>query len=148
MKNLQRQEEGVSPVIGVILMVAITVVLAAVVFVMVNQFGAGGDEAPSVAFNRDEARDQITLTKAEGGLSWDQFQVKLSVDGEYALNGAATVAVGAGNVTDFASATTVTGGDELAFCGDAAAQNVVVTIIHAESNAQIYRTEFASIEAC
>ncbi len=47
-------DEAVSPVIGVILMVAITVVLAAVVFVLVSNLGEGADQKPQVGFTKDE----------------------------------------------------------------------------------------------
>ncbi|HUR62116.1 MAG TPA: type IV pilin [Candidatus Thermoplasmatota archaeon] len=48
-------DEAVSPVIGVILMVAITVVLAAVVFVLVSNLSKGANTAsPQVAFTKDE----------------------------------------------------------------------------------------------
>lgn len=39
MRRLKRREEGVSPVIATILMVAITVVLAATLYMMVGDFG-------------------------------------------------------------------------------------------------------------
>ena len=42
MKKIYRKEEGVSPVIATILMVAITVVLAATVYIMVAGMGSGG----------------------------------------------------------------------------------------------------------
>ena len=42
MKKIYKKEEGVSPVIATILMVAITVVLAATVYIMVAGMGAGG----------------------------------------------------------------------------------------------------------
>ena len=48
MKRVWRKDnkEGVSPVIATILMVAITVVLAAVLYVMVSDFMDDGDGAP------------------------------------------------------------------------------------------------------
>ncbi len=42
MKKIMKKEEGVSPVIATILMVAITVVLAATVYIMVAGMGTGG----------------------------------------------------------------------------------------------------------
>ena len=48
-------DRGVSPVIGTILMVAIAVVLAAVMFVVVTQITKSkGDSPPDMAFIRDE----------------------------------------------------------------------------------------------
>lgn len=56
-------DEAVSPVIGVILMVAITVVLAAVVFVLVSGLsGDQKDQAPSVTFAKTEAPDGLGAT--------------------------------------------------------------------------------------
>lgn len=46
-KHFRNQDSAVSPVIAVILMVAITVVLAATVYVWVSGFGAGGGNAPA-----------------------------------------------------------------------------------------------------
>lgn len=46
-KFLNNDDEAVSPVIAVILMVAITVVLAATVYVWVSGFGSGGGNTPS-----------------------------------------------------------------------------------------------------
>ena len=46
MKKMYRKEEGVSPVIATILMVAITVVLAATVYIMVSGILGGGGSAP------------------------------------------------------------------------------------------------------
>ncbi len=49
MKELKRNEEGVSPVIATILMVAITVVLAATLYMMVGDIG--GDDTQPLAGN-------------------------------------------------------------------------------------------------
>ena len=46
----RRDREAVSPVIATILMVAITVVLAAVLYVMVMGFGTGNQTTPTGAF--------------------------------------------------------------------------------------------------
>src|SRR5688500_16831791 len=65
-QSFKQNDEAVSPVIGVILMVAITVVLAAVVFVLVSNLGEGADEKPQVGFTKDEdgANPGGTLTVA------------------------------------------------------------------------------------
>jgi flagellin-like protein len=48
LRELFTDDDAVSPVIGVILMVAITVILAAVIGAFVLGFGGGGPSAPSV----------------------------------------------------------------------------------------------------
>ncbi len=54
MKKIWRNEEGVSPVIAVILMVAITVVLAAVLYVMVSGMLGSTGTTPTVSMNWNE----------------------------------------------------------------------------------------------
>lgn len=61
-------DSGVSPVIGVILMVAITVVLAAIVFVLVSNLGRAPGEIPSLSMTIDG--DNFTVAHASPGLLW------------------------------------------------------------------------------
>ena len=63
----KQNDEAVSPVIGVILMVAITVVLAAVVFVLVSNLGKGTEAAENASASLQSPSSgviQITLVKA------------------------------------------------------------------------------------
>jgi len=54
--KLRKNAEAVSPVIATILMVAITVVLAAVLYVMVMGFSSGGgSNTPTVAMSKTES---------------------------------------------------------------------------------------------
>lgn len=86
-KFLKNDEEAVSPVIAVILMVAITVVLAATVYVWVSGFGASNSQpAKSIALTGDGAlntpasnNDQKTymVASASPGLKWADLTVKL-----------------------------------------------------------------------
>ena len=82
-KKLLTEERAVSPVIGVILMVAITVILAAVVGSFV--LGLAGDvseNAPTVQidFSYDTDTDTVTLTH-DGGSSFSSDTVRLSGTG-------------------------------------------------------------------
>ena len=61
-RKLLKNQEGVSPVIAVILMVAITVVLAAVLYVMVTGLiGENQVANPRVSFAKDATSNQIEL---------------------------------------------------------------------------------------
>jgi flagellin-like protein len=72
-------DEAVSPVIGVILMVAITVVLAAVVFVLVSNLSKGGSQsAPALSFNTDSVADKLTVTSAATGADWSRLSLKVT----------------------------------------------------------------------
>ena len=75
-------DRAVSPVIGVILMVAITVILAAVIGTFVLGLGDQlGDTAPQASFTIDEnGTENISITKT-GGQPIDGADLALSVDG-------------------------------------------------------------------
>jgi flagellin-like protein len=75
-------DRAVSPVIGVILMVAITVILAAVIGTFVLGLGDQlGDTAPQATFTIDSnGTDTINVTKT-GGQSLESDDLVLSVDG-------------------------------------------------------------------
>jgi len=68
---VRKDEKAVSPVIATILMVAITVVLAAVLYVMVTGLiGGGGTGQPTVAFgNPTETTTPGTFTLSPSGIS-------------------------------------------------------------------------------
>ncbi|WP_224334548.1 type IV pilin [Haloprofundus halobius] len=66
-KKLFNDERAVSPVIGVILMVAITVILAAVIGTFVLGLGDQvGNSAPQASFDFDYSSDEVTITH-DGG---------------------------------------------------------------------------------
>ena len=70
-ERIKNSERAVSPVIGVILMVAITVILAAVIAAFVLGFGADQDSAPQATWSISQSGElgtdyELTLTH-EGG---------------------------------------------------------------------------------
>ena len=67
--GLLTDEEAVSPVIGIILMVAITVILASLIGVFAfDVFGQDSEEAPAVIFeyNYDGDNDELTIRHQSG----------------------------------------------------------------------------------
>ena len=91
MKNDMKNEQAVSPVIATILMVAITVVLAGVLYVWANSLAADQPEsgtrisytADDAAANTSEATDDTLMSvrwqHAEDDLNWAFVVMKLSV---------------------------------------------------------------------
>ena len=76
LKKLFTEERAVSPVIGVILMVAITVILAAVIGAFVLGLGDSVSEtAPSAQISFDYSDGDVTVTH-EGGDSFDGDNVR------------------------------------------------------------------------
>jgi flagellin-like protein len=110
-------DEAVSPVIAVILMVAITVVLAATVFVLVSDIGNNTTgSAPELSFREDQEADTLTVIKAESGLTWASFTVS--------------------GCTAPADAESVDAGDQLTACSGR------VTVSHDASNTLVYEGTF------
>jgi flagellin-like protein len=78
---VRKDSEAVSPVIATILMVAITVVLAAVLYVMVLGFGGTSQTTPAATYNKTTITDGqritiVSITKTD--VSWDDVRVQLS----------------------------------------------------------------------
>jgi len=80
LKQLFTDDDAVSPVIGVILMVAITVILAAVIGAFVLGFGGGGPSAPSVQWDTSTQNSNVTFNHGGGDTIEDPDGV-LSVSG-------------------------------------------------------------------
>ena len=91
LKNLFKDDDAVSPVIGVILMVAITVILAAVIASFVLGLGDTADEVqPNTNFaldnidNEGEEEPELTVTLTDGdAIDFEELVLRGSaVDGE------------------------------------------------------------------
>ncbi|KAB1189980.1 type IV pilin [Haloferax sp. MBLA0076] len=86
-KTFLSESRAVSPVIGVILMVAITVILAAVIGTFVLGLGDQVSEtAPQASFSFDynSTDDNLTITHESGdGISVDQLNVSVTSDTTY-----------------------------------------------------------------
>jgi len=82
MKAMKKNDMGVSPVIAVILMVAITVVLAGVVFLWAQSFTneAGGTvRSLNVKGSIDAGNSELQLEVISGTITWADY--KILVDG-------------------------------------------------------------------
>ena len=76
-KFVEGNEEGVSAVIGVILMVAITVAIAATVYVYVSgMIGGTQTKTPSIAFTSDNTNNKIVVASADTGIVWTDISIK------------------------------------------------------------------------
>ena len=141
MKNETRNDEAVSPVIATILMVAITVVLAGVLYVWAANLAESNTDGDLALYSFSGAdgagADEVVVTMDQGGdLGWASAKVKVAI-GQNA-------AVTAGNCADDSTAPcyTVTESDTLWNVGEAvtittqgcdngdATCTVTVTILH------------------
>ena len=145
--NLDTDERGVSPVIGVILMVAITVILAAVIGAFVLNLGSNlGNSGPQAQIAIQDASatvgsgtDVFTVTH-NGGDTLQASELKMTVtDGTstYTATGLHTGSFGSG--VSFAShpGTTISTGDSFTIKnngGISSGDQITVKIIDTKSN--------------
>jgi flagellin-like protein len=91
LQNLRADEDAVSPVIGVILMVAVTVILAAVIASFVLGMGSTVNASPQTSFSFDyedggngfgpsDGDDSVTIAHESGG-ELDADRVSVVIDG-------------------------------------------------------------------
>ena len=112
-KFIEADERAVSAVIGVILMVAITVAIAATVYVYVSgMIGGTKTQTPNVACTTDATTNRIQVATADSNIKWTDIVVTLDKAGAsyraYYANGTAIAAV---NNTAGAGVAEVSAGD-------------------------------------
>lgn len=110
MKAMKKNDLGVSPVIAVILMVAITVVLAGVVFLWAQSFTEdAGDSVKtlSVDMELDAGDGTLTITPLKGNIDWSEYKIICNGD-EITFTGTTN----AGLSQTFALNNTVTAGND------------------------------------
>jgi flagellin-like protein len=96
-KDLFEDDNAVSPVIGVILMVAITVILAAVIASFVLGLGDQPDPSPTPQFDTSYETDGLNLTKT-GGNDFDT--ANLEIDYSITVKDDSTTTTSEGTITD------------------------------------------------
>lgn len=85
-RQLQTDDRAVSPVIGTILMVAVTVILAAIIGTFMLDLGDGVSASPtaSFGFDQDGAAGETNATVSvthQGGDTLDADKIEVRVDG-------------------------------------------------------------------
>ena len=168
---VRKDAEAVSPVIATILMVAITVVLAAVLYVMVLGFGGTSTQAPTtslakkvpgpsygvryefVAISKTTSWDDISIQLSDGtyNIAWHPVKTDLSsalgtITKAYASQTFGTLTVW-GNLTDLTGNGNVNGGDYFTFTTGSAATfgtstTYTINIIYDPTSEKIFDTTF------
>jgi len=158
-RKFVQADDAVSPVIAVILMVAITVVLAATVFVLVSDIGSNTSKnAPAISWSESESDDNWKISQAPNSVKWTDFEIKASDAAAGYLFGAAITAaadcggaggcdIGGADTYEAVSGATgnLEGGQSLYFCGSA---DTTFTLRHVPTNSVANDFSFASLTAC
>jgi len=152
-KFIEEDERAVSAVIGVILMVAITVAIAATVYVYVSgMISSPGSQAPSIIFQSNENDDRIIITTTDPNVQWEDLAIRstgavtIYINGECLATGPVGVALTANTLTTFTDAMISTGdasvdldpSDFIDIEGTAGPfEDITITIVHTESGKTI-----------
>jgi len=145
--------EAVSAVIGVILMVAITVAIAATVYYYVTVIMPTGPQStPAFELRVDEENDRLIVSTADPSADWNRLAIKANKAGtEFLLNGEIAAAGDGTAVTT--SLTEITGSADpmsateyIDFEGTAAdVTDVKYTLVDTTANAEIGTKTFLTI---
>ena len=134
-----KDKRAVSPVVGVILMVAITIVLAATIYIWISSMSSPATAAPSInlrgEFEKDNGNYKLVLTvvSVQGDAIWEDLQVTYSVDG----SDPQPVDISSQNLGGLVQA-----GQQFEIDGLSGGQEVTVQIVHVPSNSVIYENTF------
>ena len=137
-QTFKQNDEAVSPVIGVILMVAITVVLAAVVFVLVSNLGSNNESAPRVSFTKSTSGLNTTFTVAQAeNAIWNEFKLAPATQTDCAITGEGGTPDGTTGV--FTATTAISAGDKVSFTATASGDcDGAFNLVHVSSNSIVY----------
>ena len=132
-RRLVRNGKAVSPVVGVILMVAITIVLAATIYIWISSMSSPAATAPSINFRGTFEKSNgnytlvLTVISVQGNANWDDLNITV---------------IG-GNVTNNENLTgAVNAGDKIEIDDLEPNTEVKVVIKHVPSNSIIYENTF------
>ncbi len=131
-KFKEADERAVSAVIGVILMVAITVAIAATVYVYVSgMIGGTKNQTPNVACTTDSTANKVTVATADANIKWSDITVTTNPSNGYIIfwNGG----VNNNTANPMLTTTTVMAGDYIFLTGSNAG-NVQVTLAYKPTN--------------
>jgi len=158
-RNREEKQDAVSAVIGVIIMVAITIAMAAVAYAyFTGMIGNPQEEVPIIEFIPNENLDQIQISSTDDGVQWEDLAIRSTAAVTIYVNGEVTAVLGtpitANTLTTFTDAMIATGdasitldpSDYIDIEGTTASlEDVTITIVHVESGSTISIFDFATI---
>lgn len=147
-------EAGVSPVVGVLLMIAVTMVIGGVMFIIATGIEGSDEPPPLVQFIRSNQDGQLKVVRLERNVDLAFVDVKMSRDGFLAYNEDASTSAIEAPANQYVSISDVEGtelraGDFLEFCLDGPQQTIEVTVrISDPPDIVIYENSFTGVRPC
>jgi|WetSurMetagenome_2_1015567.scaffolds.fasta_scaffold68423_4 flagellin-like protein len=157
MWKMKKSKEAVSPVIATILMVAITVVLAAVLYVMVMGFGSNPDSNPTMSLTDSPYgpahQQKVMVAEVSDPIDISSAKISLVIDGTaYTISGATGSFVAAGLpgtatvtfVNLLTTDTTVNTGDYFIVSNSVASETMVFSFLYGSESKSIASADWTS----
>ena len=118
-KFIEADERAVSAVIGVILMVAITVAIAATVYVYVSgMIGGTKNQTPNIACTTDSTTNHIQVATADGNIKWKDVVITTAAGFTWTVYNPSGSGIGnAANWSSLADTVYVIAGDYILLAG-------------------------------
>lgn len=153
-------DEAVSAVIGVILMVAITVAIAATVYVYVSGMIGVQQKVPMVQFLADEDDDRLSVINTDADVYWDNLAIRVTGACTVRINGECNVTGGVDQLDLTAdtyyviNASMMTGSAHVLVHGSdfidiegtlAALSDITVTLVHDDTDTTLGTYTYSSI---
>ncbi|ENO12215.1 Protein of unknown function (DUF1628) [Thermoplasmatales archaeon SCGC AB-539-C06] len=123
--DFRQDNNAVSAVIGVILMVAITVAIAATVYVYTSQMMGGGTTipVPTITFYKTESGNALTVIQGDPQINWNEVNMTATDGTNYFYDHNLTGTLNAGNT--------------ISFDGHGLSGSITIRIIHIPTNSLI-----------
>ena len=123
--DFRQDNNAVSAVIGVILMVAITVAIAATVYVYTSQMMGGGTTIPmpSITFYKTESDNTLIVIQGDPRINWIDINM--------------TATDGTNYFYDYSLTGTLNAGDTISFDGHGLSGSITIRFIHIPTNSLI-----------
>lgn len=140
-------DAAVSPIIATILMVAITVVVAGVLFALVQGLGVGTKAPAQLSFIVNDAQDRAVVKATQGDPRWGEIEVRMSANGGWAINGPP----GSGGVADVwvqAEGPVIYAGNYVEVCLDSAGGDLILDLRHTDPTLGITTLVFSNVDGC
>lgn len=176
--SVRSDETAVSPVLATILLVVITLAVAATVFAFLDPSGESAKSVPAISWKLDETLDRLTVVTAAKDADWNRIAAQSSscvqnapstvvnlgsaanlynveaVDGASAANdlnqsGAGSACGPASRKTITDDLTPIRAGDFLDFCASpVSALDVQIELVDRTAPTLFLKTKFVDVQSC
>ncbi len=154
---MSSHDDAVSPIVGTMLLVAITVVLGAAIWIIVANLSKDGpSSAPNVLLVQDERQGHLTSPTTNVYADWSHIRLISSADAHFALNGVASLSSRALPADQAVAASLgydrVDASDYLDFCVVGVSGPATVKTVYDDpsqrENALLQEVPFAAVRPC